>query len=61
MYYLLQQRLVKQGKLPSAFKVQQTPEKKKAIKEDKGNRKDEAAENNSKRQSCRHAKEDKDN
>lgn len=29
VYYLLQQRLVKQGKLPSAFKVQSTPTKKK--------------------------------
>ena len=32
MYYLLQQRLIKQGKLPSAFKVQQTPTKKKPVK-----------------------------
>ena len=30
VYYLLQQRLVKQGKLPSAFKVQQTPTKRRA-------------------------------
>ena len=32
VYYLLQQRLIKQGKLPSAFKVQITPTKKKQSK-----------------------------
>ena len=33
VYYLLLQRLIKQGKLPSTFKVQDTPSKKKNLEE----------------------------